>query len=285
MTTMNELFTRYEKECIPDLQKRSQKDYLAILQILRQSFGHLEPREVTPRMVVNFLEVPTGRIHRNRMVTILSTIFKKAQGRWLIEDDLRNPCVGVERWPTRPRDRYVTDEEFKGFRAICSPQVQVAMDLAVIMGQRQGDIVGLKWNQVKTEGIPRNEWYVEINQGKTGKKLGIVITPALEAVLDRAWMMLPHWPREYVLRTNPPRGNPLKRGHRYTEDGFRAMWQRYMREWAKAGNERFHYHDLRAKAGSDSKDVQHAFALLGHQDIKMTARVYERGRRMVMPSQ
>jgi integrase len=272
MTTMNDLFAKYEAECIPDLKFRSQRDYRSILVLLRHTFGRFEPKEVTPRMVVDFLAVKKGRIHRNRMVTILSTVFKKAIGKWCIEDDLRNPCTGVERWPTKPRERYVTDDEFAAFRATACPQVQIAMDLALLTGQRQGDIVGLKWAQIKTGGALG---HIEIDQGKTGKKLAIVISPAVETVLDRAWLMEPHWPREYVLRT--------KWGKRYTEDGFRAMWQRHMRKWMAAGNENFHYHDIRAKCISDNPVLDNAYLLAGHLDIKMTRRTYDRNRRLVQP--
>lgn len=272
--TMNDLFSRYENECIPELEPRSQRDYRGILVLLRLTFGRFTPREVTPRMVVDFLEVKKGKIHRNRMVTILSTVFKKAIGRWCIEDELRNPCTGVERWPTKPRERYVTDDEFNRFREMCRPQVQIAMDLALLTGQRQGDIIGLKWSQIKSEG-PRETWVIEIDQGKTGKKLAIIISPALEAVLDRAWLMTPHWPREYVLRT--------KWGIRYTEDGFRAMWQRYCRQWEKAGNPRFHFHDIRAKSISDNKSLENAYLLAGHIDMAMTRGVYDRNRRVVQP--
>jgi integrase len=272
---MNELFDRYTTECIPELHPRSRRDYLGILVLLRQSFGHLQPKEVTPRMVVTFLDVPKGRIHRNRMVTILSTVFKKAIGRWCIEDDLRNPCTGVEKWPTRPRDRYVTTDEFNRFRAICCPQVQMAMDLALLTGQRQGDIIRLTWKQVRAIGLPRDQWHIEIDQGKTGKKLAIMISPAVEAVLKRAKAALPHWPREHVIRT--------KWGKQYSEDGFRAMWQRYCRKWKAMGNEIFHFHDLRAKSISDNESLDDAYLLAGHIDIKMTRRVYDRARRKVEP--
>jgi integrase len=266
--SMNDLFARYEDECIPNLEPRSQRDYRNILVQLRATFGRFEPKEVTPRMVVDFLQVKKGRIHRNRMVTILSTVFKKAIGKWCIEDDLRNPCTGVERWPTRPRDRYVSTEEFEAFRATTCAQVQIAMDLALLTGQRQGDIIGLKWSQLKDNKI-------EIDQGKTGKKLAIVISPTVEKVLDRAWLMHPHWPREYVIRT--------KLGKRYSEDGFRAMWQRYCRQWENAGHERFHYHDLRAKSISDNPSFDNAYLLAGHIDPKMTRGVYDRNRREVQP--
>lgn len=273
--TMNELFDKYVAECVPLLAPRSQRDYLSIIGILRASFGHMEPQDVKPRHVADFINVPTGRIHRNRMVTILSTVFKKAMGRWCLEMDLTNPCTVVEKWPTKPRTRYVTDAEFEAFRAICCPQVQIAMDLALLTGQRQGDIVGLTWKQVMTIGEPRDKWFIDIKQGKTGKHLGIAISPAIEKVLMRARVMAPQWPHWFVLRT--------EHGHRYTEDGFRAMWQRYCRKWEAAGHERFHFHDLRAKSISDNKNLDAAYLLAGHIDIKMTRRVYDRNIRMVEP--
>lgn len=280
---MNDLFGLYETECVPELQLRSQRDYISILGILRRTFGHLAPQEVRPKHVADFINVPKGRIHRNRMVTILSTVFKKAMGRWCLDLNLTNPCTVIERWPTKPRTRYVTDAEFDAFRATCPEQIQIAMDLALLTGQRQGDIVGLKWSQIKTEHLPRDEWHIEIDQGKTGKRLAIILSPAIEAVLDRAWMARPHAPREYVIRTNPPRGNPLHRGSRYTADGFRALWQRCMKAWMNLGNANFHYHDIRAKCISDNLDLDAAYLLAGHIDIKMTRKVYDRNRRTVKP--
>lgn len=271
---MNELFDLYERECIPQLQWRSQRDYRSIIIILRRVFGHKNAIDVRPKDVAEFINVPTGRVHRNRMVTILSTVFKKAMGRWCLDLNLTNPCTVIERWPTKARKRYVTDDEFNGFRKTTREQVQIAMDLALLIGQRQGDIIGMKWSQVKSEG-PREKWHIEIDQGKTGKKLAIFISPAVEKVLDRAWLIEPYWPREYVIRN--------KHGRRYTEDGFRAMWQRYCREWEAAGHQRFHYHDLRAKCISDNKSFDAAYLLAGHIDPKMTRGVYDRNRREVQP--
>ena len=272
---MNELFSRYVEECVPELEPRTRRDYLGIIGTLRRTFGEMEANAVKPRHIVNFLDVKKGRIHRNRMVTILSTVFKKAIGKWCVEDDLRNPCDGVERWPTKPRDRYVTDEEFQAVRALACPQIQMAMDLALLTGQRQGDIVGLTWKQCKTVGVARQDWRIEIDQGKTGKKLAISISPSIEAVLRRARMHEPRWPHIHVIRN--------QFGVRYTPDGFRALWQRTMQAAEKAGLKRWHFHDIRAKSISDNLDLDAAYLLAGHIDIKMTRRVYDRNRRRVEP--
>lgn len=272
---MNDLFDKYEAECVPELEPRTQRDYKGILLILRANFGHMTPQEVRPRHVADFINVKKGRIHRNRMVTILSTVYKIAMGSWCIEMDLVNPCTVVKRWPTKPRERYVTDQEFAAVRALACPQVQIAMDLALLTGQRQGDIVGLTWKQIKAIGVARPDWRIEIDQGKTGKKLAIMISPAVETVLKRAKLAEPQWPREFVIRT--------KWGKRYTPDGFRALWQRTMNAAEKAGLARWHFHDIRAKSISDNQSLDDAYLLAGHIDIKMTRRVYDRNRRRVEP--
>lgn len=276
---MNELFSRYEQQCLPNLRPRTARDYGNILGKLRDTFGEMEAAEVKPRHVVDFIDVPIGRVHRNRAVMILSTIFTKAQGRWCVGEDLANPCTPVERWPTKPRTRYVTDKEFHGFRATCCAPIQIAMDLALLTSQRQGDILGMQWDQVKTMGMPRESWHIDLTQGKTGKHLGIGISPAIEQVLTRARMMKPDFPRDYVIRTNAVN----KRGLRFTEDGFRAMWQRAMNRWVKAGNARYTFHDIRAKAISDNKNFQNAYLLAGHISQSITRRVYDRNIRMVEP--
>lgn len=39
---------------------------------------------------------------------------------------------------------------------------------------------------------------------------------------------------------------PTRQGHPYTEQGFKAMWNRIMEDWRKLpGTERFTLHDLR----------------------------------------
>lgn len=277
---MNELFDLYDAEYIPELESRTQRDYRGILVILRKSFGHMQANEVKPRHVADFINVKKGRIHRNRMVTILSTIYKIAMGSWCIEMDLVNPCTVVKRWPTKPRERYVTDAEFQAVRALATPQLQVAMDLALLTGQRQGDIVGLTWKMVHAIGIARDKWFIEVKQGKTGKHIGIKISPAVEAVLRRAKVMEPNFPHDYVLRTNPRYG---KKGQRFSPDGFRALWQRTINQFVKNGGSRFTFHDIRAKAISDNKSLEAAYLLAGHIDQKITRRTYDRNIRMVEP--
>lgn len=71
-----------------------------------------------------------------------------------------------------------------------------------------------------------------------------------------------------------------------TPDGFRALWQRTIREYEKltgVKTDRPHFHDIRAKSISDNENLNDAYMLAGHIDIAMTRKTYDRNRRRVQP--
>jgi integrase len=282
ITFMNDLFDRYAREVVPTFKPRTQKDYAKTLKVLRKTFGHMRPDEIRPRDVGEFLDRPKGKIHANKQVAVLSAVFSKAVGKWYCAD--RNPCTGVERNESKHRNRYVNDQEYWAFYAIVPERMKIAMELARLTGQRQGDLLTLRWDNVTEDGVL-------FQQGKTGKRLMVEMSMSLGAVLGRAKTLLPHLPREYVLRTAPKKGDKdrswkdRRGGQPYTSDGFRAIWQRYMRKAIKLGviKERFTFHDLRAKSVSDAGTLQEAFDRAGHTSMAMTRGVYDRGIRKVKP--
>jgi integrase len=272
MLTMNSLFDRYEKECVPKLAPRTQKDYKAILRRLRDAFGECDPLAIKPRDIGRFLDVEDGKVSANRHISVLSAVFSKAVGRWYVHDDLRNPCTGVERNETKPRTSYITHTEFDALYAIVSPSVKIAMELALMTSQRQGDLLKATWRQID---INKRLMYFE--QSKTGKKLAIRITPRFEDLLVRSRRLPPMLPRLYLIRRRD--------GHPYTSEGFKALWQRWMGRALKRGviKTRFTFHDLRAKCVSDNKSIEAAMHLAGHTNMSMTRKVYDRGVREVDP--
>lgn len=277
IATMGDLFDRYEREIVPTLAPRTQKDYHRHLKVLRAVFGRMGPNEVTPKDVGMFLDVTKGKIHRVRMVAVLSAVYGYAVGAWYVAD--RNPCRDVKRPKTSKRNRYVTDEEFNAVRALMPPRMRVAMDLALLTGQRQGDLLSLTWDNVREDGL-------FFQQGKTGKRLLIARSVALDEVLERAKQMIPQVPRTFVIRRED--GKP------YSSYGFRAIWQRYMKRavegytryrqtYPAVIQSRFTFHDLRAKNISDSASIQDAFERAGHTSMAMTRGTYDRGVRKVTP--
>jgi len=66
-------------------------------------------------------------------------------------------------------------------------------------------------------------------------------------------------------------------GGRYTRNGFKKGWQLAIKAWCEAGNERFTFHDLRAKALTDViEQGRKASELTAHKSEIMPVRVYNR---------
>lgn len=264
--TVNEILDKFEREYVPTLAPRTQKDYGYHLKTLRQWFGHRVADEMKARDFRDFMGVTKAKIQRNRQLAVLSCAFSLAVSPWYMME--RNPCRDVQRHPAKARDRYVTDEEFAEFKAMVPLRVRLAMELALLTGQRQGDILGLTWAKVD-----RAVGRIKVRQSKTGKRLGIRITEAIAELLDRCERL--GIPGDHVIRK--------RNGQRYTSEGFRAIWQRYMRKWVKLDNQRFTFHDIRAKCASDSPTIEAAYNLLGHINMAMTRKTYDRKEREVDP--
>jgi integrase len=267
--TVSQILDGYEAACLHELGLRTQRDYRRHLIHLRRRFGHLDANALKPRDFGPFLtEIPSGkkgRVQRVRQLAVLSAAFTYAVS-FSYQMEI-NPLRQVKRPKFKPRTRYVTDEEYDAVRAIAPKRMRLTMELAYLTGQRQGDILGLRWADIDDK--------IHFVQGKTGKRLGMRIGPKLEAVLDECW--------------NLPKGgcdggeHVITRtcGGRYTSEGARALWQRTIGQYVRGGGKRWNFHDLRGKCVSDSKSLQQASDRAGHLDQKMTKRVYDRNEREV----
>src|SRR5260364_353067 len=161
----------------------------------------------------------------------------------------------------------------------CGVMIVCLIDLAVVTGQRIGDLLALKWSDVSEEGVlfkPR----------KTAKSTGVIVpvkmTSQLQNILERA--------RHFGNVKGITVIHTIK-GHPYTYFGAQTAWKRavaractrYEEECKKrdmtldtAFLRNMHFHDLRRKSLTDAKrqgkDPQ---KLAGHTDPKMTARYLE----------
>jgi hypothetical protein len=110
------------------------------------------------------------------------------------------------------------------------------MDLALLTGQLQGQIITLRWAQVHDDVIL-------FRNPKTNKKVSVQTTPTISEILQRC-RQLGNDRTEYVINS--------RRGQPYTSEGFRACWQRTMQRWARTGNDPFTFHDIHAKWARDN---------------------------------
>lgn len=268
--TVNAILDRYHAEYVPhELAPLTQKDYGRHIAKIRARWGHCIAADLKPKDFADFLHAEgrrKGRIQRVRTLAVCSGAFTEAVSSYYWLE--RNPLRDVKRPKNPPRDRLVEEHEFQAVRALAPYKLKLAMDLAVMTGQRQGDILNFKWAAI--QGME-----MHLQQGKTGKRLAIEITPDLEAVLDKCWQFENRG--EYVLGAI--------HGGRFSSQGFRAGWQRTINRYCHRGGVRFTFHDLRALAATRCATPEIAMRLLGHSNISMTLRVYRRGIERVKPVQ
>jgi len=269
LNSMADVFDRLITEVIPSRAKRTREDYLACIVNLRQAFGHMRPESIKAKHIYAYMDArgQTAKQRANHEKGVLSLALRHAIRWGLIE---RNPCKEVPNFPSPPRDRCVEDWEFDAIRNLMPPRIQAAMDLAAMTGLRQGDILDLTNANLKEDGL-------HCQHSKTKKRIIYEWTPTLRAAIELA-------------KSNQPKNRicshliSTRDGCRYSRDGFKAIWQRKMRQAKKDGiiKERFTFHDLRSYAADKS---EHAQRLLGHQSEATTRRIYKRKADKVRPNE
>jgi len=221
--------------------------------------GDMDPRDVTQGDVAVYL-ARCKRTSARQEISLLSGAYQHA----LVAERLTfNPCIGVRcGTPRAKRTRYITDAELLAIRAVAAPLVQVAIDLAYITGLRVSDVLAARWDQFVEAGVVENI--------KTGYRQRFVVTDDLRDVLQAARALQGRVGSVYVLSGRG--GQPLN------QSTFGGWWRKARKA---AELEDVHFHDIRAKAGTD-RDAEGGSAqeLLGHTDAR-TTRGYLRNRRIV----
>ena len=260
LSTMGDVIDRYLRENAPTKAARTYKDNVREARYLRAGFGKLRPEDINAKAVYAYLDQRgrSSETRANREIALLSHMFTKAI-RWGVVDS--NPCKGVERFRENPRERYVEDWEYLAFKNHAGALIAAYMDFKLITGLRKADILSMRLDQLKDDGI-------HVTISKTGKRIVIKWSDALKLAVDRVRKI-----------QRPIRGLHLfctRHGGPYTVSGFSSIWQRKMAS-ALAKNvlsERFTDHDIRRKTASDLDDPEHAQRLLGHSNVAVTLKHY-----------
>jgi len=259
--TVAAVLNYYLEQHLPDLGARTQTDRRAYIRTLKAALGHISAGGLQPHHVAKYLENRSSPITANREITTLAVAYRKAMRVGMVSS---NPCDGVQRNPEKPRDRYVSDQEFMAVKAMCEPWMQAAMDFAYITGMRVSDMLALEHRQIDEEGI-------HFASKKTSSKQMIERNDALTDALNR------------LKKESKVQGMHVvatRQGQPYTVRGFTRIWKRRRDQALKAGTllEAFTWHDIRAKSATDADEqglnAQH---LLGHTTPEQT-RVYLRSK-------
>lgn len=283
--TIGELLDDYLNEVKAKVEagKRSPltlRDNEAEIVQLKKAFGGMQPKDLQPSHVWSYLHKFRGKeapVRANREVSYLQAAFNWARGQGIVRD---NPCVGVSRNEEESRTRMVSDTELDAFVVFCRTnghledsserkessdaglRIALAARLAYLTGKAQAQVLRLHKTQLTDEGIL-------FGQRKRGAATLVEWTPILRAAVAECEALPSKITSMYLIHS--------RSGQPYSSQGFKAMWQRLMKEWVAQGHERFTFHDLRAKAVTDLiEDGRKASELTGHRTESIPAKVYDR---------
>ncbi len=207
---------------------KTRKDYLRYIAAIEEKFGTIPLKALKDaRCNAAFLDwrdnLTCGPRSKDYHWTVLKMILNWGANRGLLQ------------WqaPARTKKLYKADRsemiwltaDIAAMRKACSHELAWALDLALLTGQRQGDLLKLTWSQA------REGWLV-LKQGKTNARVQIPVKGDLATLLAEM-------PRRAVTILTNSRGCP------WTEDGFRASWTK---AFGSAGLSDLHFNDLRGTA-------------------------------------
>ncbi|AUH53599.1 integrase [Chromobacterium sp. ATCC 53434] len=284
---MGFIFDRYEKEVIPGKAPKTQRENFLCLRQLRPVFDTAPVDAITPQHVAQYRDKRTARVRANREIALLSHVFNMAR-EWGYTSR-ENPVRGVRKNKETPRDFYASADVWDAVYAQACEELQDAMDLSYLTGQRPGDVLKMRETDVRDGAL-------EVKQNKTRARLSIQLYRAdgsrteLGLLLDRI-RARPRKVRSLFLIATPA-GQPLNQWTlRSRFDTARAAAAEKAEEGktpeglALAERVRaFQFRDIRPKAASEIEDLESASALLGHTDKEITKKVYLRVGQKVKPT-
>ena len=265
-TTMHDLARRFLEEYVPARCKPSSAHSYerSIRRHVLHRLGHRRIVDVTRGDVTTLHhEMRATPYAANRTLGILSAMFTAAE-LWGLRAEGSNPCRLVKRFREQPRERFLSDAEYRrlgaalrkaeGTGAVAASAV-AAVRLLMLTGCRLSEIMSLRWENVTLEAAE-----LRLPDSKTGARIVLLGQPAV-AVLRG------------IVRDE---GNPWVITGRRPGSRLASLhypWGR-IRKWAGLDDVRLH--DLRHSFASGGLLVGEGLPtigrLLGHSQVQTTAR-------------
>jgi integrase len=258
--TFERVADAYRAEVLPGKARATRQAYGHHLDRLTEAFGEALLGDIEPQHLAQYYRLRSRKPAALIELSVFSALWAWAAGQGFVTGTCPRALLRLDH--PAPRARYVTDAEFAAIRGAAPQWVADAMDLALLTGQRPGDVLGWRWSDCQ-------EGHLQVRQGKTGKLLRIAIVGELAGVLE-------------AIRARP---RPISGGWLVQDAaGQRVSVKRLSRAFqaaaARAGVDGVQFRDLRAKSASDSETLAAAQDRLGHQSAGTTARVYRRGQKV-----
>ena len=229
------------------LKDKTQQDYrkamdaISTMAVMGGSLGDADLSTVTKRTVRAYLDKYPSPIAANRHIAVLKAAWSWAEERHNIPE---NPCKGVTMNEEKPRERYVTDEEYELVIDMAPKELAQYMELAYLLRARLSEVRALHETDV-------SDTHVTLDRVKGSEGELTALSERLKRAVEAS-------------------GEDGYIAHRYSEHAFRSAWRRLQGHMRKAGIEPFPFHDLKAKGVSD-----HVDNFAGHRSPNMK-KVYVR---------
>ena len=260
--SMPELIAKAMPVLIREVKPNTVAQYRIAGRKLAKMFAAFQAQDVIQADVMDMMDKLADTPNMaNRCLSVLKLVFKYAVKRQII---LTNPAQDVDRHAEKKRKRLLTEGELSAIYAAAGPRLQVIIHLAVLTGQRIGDVLKIHRNQLQDEGI-------RFEQEKTGAKLIVQWTDELREVVARAKKLNQNITALTLLHNR--RGKP---------PDYRTVRDQWDKACKAAKVSDAHLHDLRAVAATWTKrQGGQATPLLGHTSAAQTER-YLRDRDAVL---
>lgn len=259
--TLNNLFDRYLREVSPNKAPRSFTNDQHNIKVLRQVFGHIpiaEPVRVHwCHEYIDQRKTPSGvlaPVQGRKEIALLSAVLSRGV-RWGTLE--RNPLIGqFRREQEKPRERDVTIAEIEQFKLHAPMWLRAYLDVKLLLGIRQADMLALRESSAKYEGELEGVLVVPSKTvNTTGQRALFTWTEELRDAWKAALAARPEAPgvinrTDHLFRT--------RNGTGYSADSFGSTWQRVMAKAVAAGTVRFHEHDIRATTAAESGTLEEA---------------------------
>jgi integrase len=279
---MPQVVAEWQKTVMAKHADKTQIDERRRAGIIAESFAPFSASEVRTPDIAEFLAHYAGQPRTHDLMRAqLVSIFRMCEIRgW--RDPGTNPAKPIHTMGYKARDRYITDAEMAKIKEAAmtgedgkptrsGPMLCALIDMAVLTGQRIGDLLDLRWEadasdpdapHIQEHGI----WFRPAKvRGKTGVAVLVEWTPALRDLVTRL----------KALKLKRPGASDWvfiqKHGQQYTYSGASTAWKRATK---RAGVPNVHFHDWRAKAITEKEageDMQQARVMAGHSTEQQTA--------------